>query len=138
MELAPRLFAGTMSVRARCAWSAATLAGVLAAASGAAQAASLPTVCLFRLVSGWPCPSCGMTRAFLALGHLHLAEAMRHNIASPVVYLAAWVGLVVSGTGAITSHVPLAAAWRRARPVVLMATLLLMSAAWAANLATAR
>lgn len=45
---------------------------------------SLPggTVCLLRRLSSLPCPGCGMTRAFLLLGHGHVAEAVRMNILS--------------------------------------------------------
>ena len=35
--------------------------------------------CLFRLVTGFDCPFCGTTRAFLALGQLKLMKAISFN-----------------------------------------------------------
>lgn len=37
------------------------------------------TLCLFRNITGLPCPGCGMTRAFLFLGHGDFYEAIRLN-----------------------------------------------------------
>ncbi|MDR1020911.1 MAG: DUF2752 domain-containing protein [Synergistaceae bacterium] len=41
---------------------------------------SLPTLCLWKLALGFPCPGCGLTRAFLLLARLRFAEAARMNI----------------------------------------------------------
>lgn len=35
--------------------------------------------CLLRTLTGWKCPSCGMTHAVYALCRLDFAEAMRQN-----------------------------------------------------------
>ena len=49
-----------------------------------------PTTCLFRIVTGNPCPTCGMTRATCALAHGEWAKAWRyHPLAVPF-----WVTLV--------------------------------------------
>lgn len=46
------------------------------------------TVCLFKNITGVPCPSCGMTRAFLFLGHGQIAKAAALNpLALPVAVL---------------------------------------------------
>lgn len=46
------------------------------------------TVCLFKNVTGVPCPSCGMTRAFLFLGHGQILKASTLNpLALPVALL---------------------------------------------------
>ena len=42
--------------------------------------------CIFREVTGLPCPSCGSTRAVLALARLDVARAMR---LSPISVVAA-------------------------------------------------
>lgn len=39
----------------------------------------LPATCLFRATTGLPCPTCGSTRAMLALARLDLLEALRLN-----------------------------------------------------------
>lgn len=46
------------------------------------------TICLFKNITGMPCPSCGMTRAFLFLGHGQIAKATALNpLALPVAVL---------------------------------------------------
>lgn len=37
------------------------------------------TICLFKNLTGVPCPSCGMTRAFLFLGHGQILKASTLN-----------------------------------------------------------
>ncbi|HEX2949835.1 MAG TPA: DUF2752 domain-containing protein [Armatimonadota bacterium] len=50
------------------------------------------TICLFRLVTRLDCPTCGMTRAFRAMGRLDVSEAIRYNPLGP-----AFFGMVVIG-----------------------------------------
>jgi len=50
---------------------------------------SIPSVCLFRITSGYDCPGCGMTRGFAALVHLDILSAIRYNPFSPVVFIMA-------------------------------------------------
>jgi len=47
---------------------------------------SLP-LCGFRALTGAECPSCGMTRSFLAIGHGQLCAAWQFNALSLPVYL---------------------------------------------------
>lgn len=56
-------------------WSPAELPGVV--------------LCPFRAVTGLPCPGCGMTRAFCALGHGDLSGAFGYNVLAPFVFAAA-------------------------------------------------
>ncbi len=44
--------------------------------------AIMPVACLFKTVTGISCPSCGMTRDFLALLHFDLLGACYHNLLS--------------------------------------------------------
>lgn len=47
---------------------------------------SPPLVCPFRALTGWPCPTCGMTRAMVALLGGDLAGSLRLNpIVPPAV-----------------------------------------------------
>lgn len=43
-------------------------------------------LCALRHFTGLPCPGCGMTHAFVAISHGHLAEAFRYNALSFAVY----------------------------------------------------
>mgnify|MGYP002633433555 CR=1 FL=1 len=57
------------------------------AASFGGVATKGPILCLFRLVSGIPCAGCGMTRAFVAIGHGQVDAAMVYNPLSPATWL---------------------------------------------------
>ncbi len=52
-------------------------------------------LCPLRALTGYPCPGCGMTRAFSAIAHGELWRAVRYNPLSPVLFMAGvivWVG----------------------------------------------
>ncbi|HEY7737869.1 MAG TPA: DUF2752 domain-containing protein [Candidatus Limnocylindria bacterium] len=55
-----------------------------------------PVVCPFRAVTGRPCPSCGMTRSWSAMGHGRFVEASGHHLFGPITFLTA-AALVVGG-----------------------------------------
>lgn len=46
------------------------------------------TICIVRNLFGIPCPGCGLTRAFLFLGHGDIYSALRLNINSLLVFSA--------------------------------------------------
>ena len=46
-------------------------------------------LCPFRALTGLPCPGCGMTRAFCAIGHGDFAGALGFNPLAPLVFAAA-------------------------------------------------
>jgi len=53
----------------------------------------LPSTCVFFHLTGYPCPTCGMTRAMIALTHLDLGRAVQLNLLALVflsVFLAWW------------------------------------------------
>lgn len=66
-------------------WSA----GVAIVAVLAASGQSTPTLCLLARSTGLPCPTCGGTRAVMALGRADIAEALRLN---PLVTVALMLG----------------------------------------------
>jgi len=59
--------------------------------------------CLFRLLTGIPCPGCGMTRTFHMIGHGNFTDAFLMNPAGPAAFMLVvmlWVRslvLIVSG-----------------------------------------
>lgn len=48
-----------------------------------------PTVCVFRRVTGRPCPSCGMTRSWSAAAHLQLRRSFAFHPFGPLTFAAA-------------------------------------------------
>ena len=53
-----------------------------------------PIVCAFRVMTHLDCPSCGLTRAFRAMGRLQVSEAFGYNPLGPLVFLVtlgAWI-----------------------------------------------
>lgn len=49
----------------------------------------LPTTCLWRGLTGWRCPGCGLTRAFVFMGHFQPIDAFRVHVLGPPLYLVA-------------------------------------------------
>ncbi len=54
-----------------------------------------PVLCPFRLLTSLPCPGCGLTRSFVAMGHGDLREAFHQHAFGPLFYaiFAAFVAL---------------------------------------------
>lgn len=94
----------------------------------AAASAGLPA-CPVRSIAGLPCPTCGATRATLALADLDLAAALAWN---PLVALA-WLGFTLGGIAALASVVlrrPLPALPRRLSPAMRWSVLVVVAANW--------
>ena len=55
-----------------------------------------PVLCPFRLVTGLPCPGCGLTRSWVAIGHGDLHSAFAYNAFGPLsmAFVASLVVLV--------------------------------------------
>ncbi len=90
--------------------------------------------CIFRAVTGWPCPSCGLTRAFIALGHGQLSEAVFLNIMSPILFVL--VAAIFAGAAfeVLSGRLFLRALWERVKNQVLIAVLVLAAISWAWNI----
>jgi hypothetical protein len=73
----------------------ALYAAGIVAARYAAAAWHVPSLCLFRLTTGVPCPGCGTTRAGLALLGGHVGEALRQNPLTAGLLTAAMLSAVV-------------------------------------------
>jgi Protein of unknown function (DUF2752) len=57
---------------------------------------ALPVACAFKAVTGWPCPTCGATRAATALAGGHLFGAIRQNPLFTLIVLA-WAAYIPYG-----------------------------------------
>ncbi len=42
--------------------------------------------CLFKSITGYNCPTCGLTRSFYAMSHLNISEAFVFHLMGPPVY----------------------------------------------------
>ncbi|GAA3695730.1 DUF2752 domain-containing protein [Gordonia hankookensis] len=67
-----------------------------------------PTLCPFLRITGLPCPACGLTRSWVALGHGDLASAFSFNAFGPLsmvvvtVVTVVAIGSLVTGRPALT------------------------------------
>ncbi|MBN2415842.1 DUF2752 domain-containing protein [bacterium] len=52
--------------------------------------------CLFRSVTGVPCPSCGLTRSFQAASRLDVTRAADSHVLGPWIYLALFLLFLLS------------------------------------------
>jgi len=94
-----------------------------------------PTICFFRLATCLDCPSCGMTRAFRAMGRLDVVGAFRYNPLGPAVFL----GVVVVWCYCIAllatdGRITLPPGWLRIRQVVLKSAFVLLLAVGVARM----
>lgn len=68
--------------------------------------------CWLRALLGAPCPTCGLTRAFAALGHGDVERALALHRAAPAVYAVYWIvgvaaAIVLTTQLARWNHTPL-------------------------------
>jgi uncharacterized protein DUF2752 len=109
-------------------WGAIALTAVLLAPLATQLAALLPG-CLFRDLTGLPCPTCGTAHAALAIAHLDLSGAFAIN---PLATLGALLFLLGGAAAAAASLAgrPLREP-RLSGPVPRLAALLAVAANWA-------
>lgn len=63
-----------------------------------------PDVCPFRRLTGLPCPACGLTRSWIALGHGDLLAAFGYNAFGPLFMAVALVGTAVAIATVVTGR----------------------------------
>jgi hypothetical protein len=47
----------------------------------------IPQSCFIKTITGHDCPTCGITRSFIAIGHGDLGAALKYNPAGALAYL---------------------------------------------------
>lgn len=91
-------------------------------------------VCLFKVVTGLPCPSCGMTHSFICLGHYQLKEAFFYNLMGPFVYFSLIVVFLISIYELFSKKALLSILWKRGQGYILKVVLFLALVSWAWNI----
>jgi len=69
----------------------------------------LPTTCLWRGLTGWRCPGCGLTRSFAFMGHLQPVDAFRVHILGPFL----WTAVLIYTPIRVVKTLRVWRAWRR-------------------------
>lgn len=77
--------------------------GVAIAISQFNLALPLPP-CLFQAVFGFPAPSCGLTRSFLALAHGDWPTALEYHLFGPVLVVLFALGAIAALVELVTRH----------------------------------
>ncbi|HKD10635.1 MAG TPA: DUF2752 domain-containing protein [Thermoanaerobaculia bacterium] len=70
----------------------------------APEAADAAPPCLFRSLTGFPCPTCGATHAVVALSQLHLASALGDNPLVAAGAIAFLLGGLAAGMAALAGR----------------------------------
>lgn len=55
-----------------------------------------PTLCVFRIATGLPCPACGLTRSWVHMAHLELGQAWMFNAFGPLFFVLTVVAVLVA------------------------------------------
>lgn len=66
-------------------------------------------LCLFRKLTGLPCPGCGMTRSFCALAKGHWQQALQFHPLGPLaffVFVAVWIRATIRIMSSLTESNP--------------------------------
>ncbi len=91
--------------------------------------------CPLRSLTGVPCGSCGMTRAFLALCQGKLMDAVHLHLASPVFFLAGFGVVVIACLELRLDRNLLGPLWNRWGTLATWFGLFLILGGWSVNLA---
>jgi len=97
---------------------------LMAAADGTDR---IPVTCLFRTMTGLPCPLCGGTRAFT-----YVASGNSKFLSYNAFWVFVAVAMIIAGFFVIFTRFSLQGFWRRGRlPIYIVTTLLLSGWIWA-------
>jgi hypothetical protein len=110
------------------------VAAVLLVATFTTVPARLPvSVCGFYNLTGLPCPGCGMTRGFVAMGHAQFGRAWRVNPLAPPFFLLLLCYLVWFAARRTRPAVRLRLWLSRHRRSLYAMILCIVAASWALN-----
>jgi hypothetical protein len=101
---------------------------------GAHQQLGLPP-CGFAVMTGLPCPTCGMTTAFVYVMHGQLWRAMQSQLAGFCLAIATVAVGIIATLATLTGYRPAINGYRVSPTKCLWATALLLVAAWGIKIA---
>ncbi len=93
--------------------------GVVALAAGSVALGPYvehgPVVCPLRALTGLPCPGCGLTRAFVALAHGHIEDALALHLFSVPLGAVMLLAAAVAAAELVAGRTLLACHWLYSR-----------------------
>jgi hypothetical protein len=89
----------------------------------------LPFTCPARALAGLPCPTCGMTHAFVLLAHGDLAAALAANPAGALLAALAWL-LAAADLVRLAAGAPLPVVPPRLARAAIVAGAAILAASW--------
>lgn len=88
--------------------------------------------CPFKFITGIPCPTCGITRAYAAVSHLDFAQALGLNPLMVIVLVGVWIWGLVSFSGSVyRGRVPRISATGNAATAMRVFVVAAIAANWA-------
>jgi hypothetical protein len=86
-KIAARQYSRRLAVITSVGLGAIFAASLLYNPSGYRPDGSYFTICMFKNVTGLPCPGCGLTHSFCSMGKGDLASAFGYNQLGPLLFL---------------------------------------------------
>lgn len=129
---------GAAEIRAwrqlRIFWAGVAL-GLLLLAPFGGHFTRLLFACPFKSLTGYPCPTCGVTRSALALSHFDFAGALLHYPLATLAWLFLIGGGLLAGLSVLLG-IPLPPPPQRLRPWQRWTLMAAVLANWAYSIAT--
>jgi hypothetical protein len=94
----------------------------------------LPSVCLFKRITGLPCCGCGMTHAFCAMAHGQFEDAANFNLAAVPLAMIVLVSTALLIAEAIDDKPHLDPVWKKTRKLIVWAGGPILLISWIINL----
>ncbi len=91
-------------------------------------------ICIFRTITGIPCPSCGMTHSFVNIGHLKITDGFKYNIMGPFMYFFMLVGIIVLTFEIYFDRLIIYPIFKRYEKIILVGVFIFAVLSWGYNL----